>query len=90
MHRDAADRGATGGRDATRPLNLVLLLDNSGSMERADRVRISPLVGFETSKSSRLRLQYNYDESDHLGEAGEHSVWLTFQTLIGVHQPHRM
>ena len=28
------------GRQMGRPLNLVLLLDNSGSMERADRVRI--------------------------------------------------
>jgi Mg-chelatase subunit ChlD/capsular polysaccharide biosynthesis protein len=28
------------GRQAGRPLNLVLLLDNSGSMERADRVSI--------------------------------------------------
>jgi Mg-chelatase subunit ChlD len=28
------------GREAGRPLNVVLLLDNSGSMERADRVRI--------------------------------------------------
>lgn len=28
------------GRQAGRPLNIVLLLDNSGSMERADRVRI--------------------------------------------------
>jgi alpha-L-rhamnosidase len=27
-------------REAGKPLNLVLLLDNSGSMERADRVRI--------------------------------------------------
>jgi hypothetical protein len=27
------------GREAGRPLNLVVLLDNSGSMERADRVR---------------------------------------------------
>ncbi len=28
------------GREPSRPLNLVLLLDNSGSMERADRVEI--------------------------------------------------
>ncbi len=28
------------GREAGRPLNLVLLIDSSGSMERADRVRI--------------------------------------------------
>jgi Mg-chelatase subunit ChlD/capsular polysaccharide biosynthesis protein len=31
---------AAAGRAAGRPLNLVLLLDNSGSMERADRVAI--------------------------------------------------
>jgi Mg-chelatase subunit ChlD len=31
---------AASGRPAGRPLNLVLVLDNSGSMERADRVRI--------------------------------------------------
>ena len=31
---------AASGRQAGRPLNLVLLLDNSGSMERADRVGI--------------------------------------------------
>ena len=31
---------AAEGRQAGRPLNLVLLLDNSGSMERADRVAI--------------------------------------------------
>jgi Mg-chelatase subunit ChlD len=31
---------AAQGRQAGRPLNVVLLLDNSGSMERADRVRI--------------------------------------------------
>jgi Mg-chelatase subunit ChlD len=31
---------AAAGREAGRPLNLVLLLDNSGSMERSDRVEI--------------------------------------------------
>src|SRR6185369_4958903 len=31
---------AAAGREAGRPLNLVLLLDTSGSMERADRVAI--------------------------------------------------
>jgi Mg-chelatase subunit ChlD len=31
---------AAAGRQAGRPLNIVLLLDNSGSMERADRVHI--------------------------------------------------
>ena len=35
-----AIRTAAAGREASRPLQLVLLLDNSGSMERADRVAI--------------------------------------------------
>ncbi len=35
-----AVRTAARGRESGRPLNLVLALDNSGSMERADRVRI--------------------------------------------------
>ncbi len=35
-----AIKTAAQGRQAGRPLNIVLLLDNSGSMERADRVRI--------------------------------------------------
>ncbi len=35
-----AVRTAAEGREAGRPLNIVLLLDNSGSMERSDRVRI--------------------------------------------------
>jgi Mg-chelatase subunit ChlD len=37
--RFSVKTGATG-RQPGRPLNLVLLVDNSGSMERADRVRI--------------------------------------------------
>lgn len=42
-HRDLlrfSVKTAAEGRQAGRPLNLVLLLDNSGSMERADRVQI--------------------------------------------------
>ncbi len=58
--------------------------------DRADRVRVSPILVYQPSEFTRIRLQYNYDESDHLNTGGEHSVWLTFQTLIGVHQPHRM
>lgn len=42
-HRDFVRfsiKAAAQGREAGRPLNLVLLLDKSGSMERADRVAI--------------------------------------------------
>jgi uncharacterized protein YegL len=43
QNRDAlrfSIKTAAGGRSLGQPLNIVLLLDNSGSMERADRVRI--------------------------------------------------
>ena len=38
-------------------------------------------------KYSRLRLQYNYDDSDHLDDEA-HSFWLGFEILLGPHQPH--
>jgi len=43
QNRDAlrfSIKTAASGRQAAQPLNIVLLLDNSGSMERADRVSI--------------------------------------------------
>ena len=54
---------------------------------RADRVRVSPMLSYQTSEYSRVRLQYNWDDSDHLDEV-VHSVWLGFEVLIGPHQPH--
>ena len=72
------------------PTNTVVSYTRDDDYDRTDRMRISPILVYQPSEFTRIRLQYNYDESDHLGEGGEHSVWLTFQTLIGVHQPHRM
>jgi hypothetical protein len=54
---------------------------------RDDRLRISPLVIFSASEFSRIRLQYNYDEADHLSDAA-HSVWLGLEALIGAHPAH--
>jgi len=49
---------------------------------RTDRVRVSPLVQYQISPFSRMRLQYDYDDSDHLA-GGEHSVWLGFEVMLG-------
>jgi hypothetical protein len=57
-------------------------------MFRSDRVRIAPLLTFHPSEFSRLRLQYDYDESDAL-DGPAHSVWLGFEMLIGTHPPHK-
>ena len=54
---------------------------------RTDRWRVSPLLTWHPSEFSRLRLQYDYDDSDHLDRA-VHSVWLGFEILIGAHPPH--
>lgn len=54
---------------------------------RDDRVRISPLLQWRSSEAARVRLQYDYDDADHLGHAA-HSVWLGFEVLLGAHARH--
>jgi len=61
--------------------------ERAGDPWRADRTRISPMLSYQTSEYSRVRLQYNWDDSDHLDDVA-HSVWLGFEILIGPHQPH--
>jgi hypothetical protein len=56
---------------------------------RADRHRLSPLFVWQPSEFTRIRLQYNYDHTNHLlPDKNAHSVWLGFQWLYGVHPPH--
>jgi hypothetical protein len=61
----------------------------NGDAFRADRVRVSPLVQYQLSPFSRLRLQYDYDDSAHLGGTA-HSVWLGFEVLLGAQPPGRV
>lgn len=55
---------------------------------RDERHRISPLVVWEPSEFSRIRLQYNYDHAKHLDSHDAHSVWLVFEVLFGSHAAH--
>lgn len=55
---------------------------------RSDRYRISPLLVYHPTEFSRLRLQYNYDNTDHLDDHG-HSVWLGGEILFGAHPGHK-
>jgi hypothetical protein len=55
---------------------------------RDDRHRIAPLLSFQPTEFSRLRLQYNFDHADHLDDDA-HSVWLGFEILYGQHPAHR-
>lgn len=55
---------------------------------RNDRHRVSPLVVWQPTEFSRVRLQYNYDHARHLDHDQAHSTWLGFEILIGKHPAH--
>ena len=54
---------------------------------RDDRQRVAPLLSWRPTEFSRLRLQYNYDQAQHL-EDDAHSVWLGVEILYGQHPAH--
>ena len=55
---------------------------------RDDRHRVSPLLVWQPSEFSRIRLQYNYDTASHL-KNDAHTIWLGFEWLYGAHAAHR-
>lgn len=56
---------------------------------RDDRTRLSPLLAWQPTEFSRLRLQYNYDEADHLEDGHAHTVWMGLEFLYGAHPAHK-
>ncbi len=54
---------------------------------RNERTRISPNITFYPSEFSKIRLQYNLDHGELVGD--EHSVWLQVEFLIGAHAAHK-
>jgi hypothetical protein len=55
---------------------------------RDDRTRISPLLAWQPTEFTRLRLQYNYDRADHLASNDAHSVWMGVEFMLGAHPAH--
>ena len=53
----------------------------------ADRYRISPNLTWYPTEFSKLRLQYNYDHREGLGD--DHSLWLQFEFIMGAHAAHK-
>jgi hypothetical protein len=56
---------------------------------RADRLRISPLLSYQPSEFSRIRLQYNFDHAVNLDPEDQHTVWLGLEILYGSHAAHK-
>jgi hypothetical protein len=62
--------------------------DRAADPFRADRLRISPLLAYHLTEYSRVRLQYNFDDTDALADQ-VHSVWLGVEAAIGKHPAHK-
>ena len=56
-------------------------------LERASRWRLSPGLTYYPTEFSKIRLQYNYDQRDGIGQ--DHSVWLQAEFLLGSHAAHQ-
>lgn len=55
---------------------------------RDDRHRLSPLLLWQPTEFSRFRLQYNFDDAEHLDGGDAHSVWVGAEVLYGAHPAH--
>ncbi|MDB6122515.1 MAG: hypothetical protein JWQ71_1508, partial [Pedosphaera sp.] len=49
--------------------------------------RISPNLTWYPSEFSKIRLQYNFDHRNGIGD--DHSVWMQFEFLLGTHAAHK-
>jgi hypothetical protein len=54
---------------------------------RGERFRWSPNLTWHPSEFSKIRLQYNLDQSPKFDD--EHSVWLQVEVLLGAHAAHK-
>ena len=79
---------AKAGDDRTFDI-LSIKVDPRFDPFRDDRHRISPMLLWQPSHFSRIRLQYNHDRAAHLAHHDAHSVWLGFEFLIGAHAAHK-
>ena len=52
-----------------------------------DRTRISPNLTWYPSEFSKVRLQYNFDHRQGMGN--DSSAWLQFEFLLGSHSAHK-
>jgi hypothetical protein len=53
---------------------------------RTDRYRLSPGLTWYPSEFSKLRLQYNFDHREGIGN--DHSLWMQMEFILGAHAAH--
>ena len=54
---------------------------------RGERSRVSPNLTWYPSEFSKIRLQYNFDNGQYIGQ--QHSVWMQVEFLLGAHGAHK-
>jgi len=54
--------------------------------DRAPRWRLSPNLTWYPTEYTKLRLQYNYDDRQEIGD--DHSVWFQMEFILGAHAAH--
>ncbi|PCJ19368.1 MAG: hypothetical protein COB02_08240 [Candidatus Cloacimonadota bacterium] len=57
--------------------------------QHQDRQRMSALFEWKNSEFSKVRLQYNHDQWDHLSQNKANSIWLAFDVFFGDHPYHK-
>jgi hypothetical protein len=62
-------------------------ISRDDDFDRSDRTRISPLLVYQHSEFTKLRLQYNMDDSDAEGNAS--TIWLGVEVILGSHPAHK-
>ena len=65
------------------------VLNDSEDPLRDSRYRLSPMLAWYPSEFSRVRIQYNYDDAEHLETGDAHSFWLGWEILYGAHPAHQ-
>ena len=64
-----------------------MLISHNDDPFRDQRTRISPLLVWQPTHFSRMRLQYNYDQAEHL-DGDAQSLWFSLEFLFGAHPAH--
>lgn len=90
IHPWALGLRAEYGSGAGKSVEDGVLVSRQQDPLRSDRFRLSPLLVYQPSEFSRIRLQYNYDNAKFLpGDHSASSVWLGVEVLYGTHPAHK-
>lgn len=75
--------------DSVDPASGADATDNDPFRDR--RIRASALLAWNPTEFSRLRLQYSFDDAEHLESTDEelgHTIWLGLEVMFGAHAAH--